>query len=250
MRNGMNTKPVQLGQYVSARSDIWKSARKILVLLSSCSSSRSRGLAHADECACAYYVQLCAFVKRISEDLCDQTEAAESCSLVLVCSICTFDILSCLRKEYSYSAFPCILILVMAEKRLKQHVDHRGMLNPPHWNPKYKVILASFGRETPGCICAFASGIKWEIKRAKTMKFDVCFLQLRSKRNLWSGHWLVDVSTVTFTAGTCISCCPRARCPWRCNTADEGPDLLSLLAWQETSSWRGKKKKKKRKSNT
>lgn len=123
-----------------------------------------------------------------------------------------------------------------------------GDVKPPHWNPKYKVILASFGRETPGCICAFASGIKWEIKRAKTMKFDVCFLQLRSKRNLWSGHWLVDVSTVTFTAGTCISCCPRARCPWRCNTADEGPDLLSLLAWQETSSWRGKKKKRKEKA--
>lgn len=138
MRNGMNTRAVQLGQYVSARSDIWKSARKILVLLSSCSSSRSRGLAHADECACAYYVQLCAFVKRISEDRCDQTEEAESCSLVLVCSICTFDILSCLWKEYSYSAFPCILILVMAEKRLKQHVDHRGMLNPPTETPNIR----------------------------------------------------------------------------------------------------------------
>lgn len=35
---------------------------------------------------------------------------------------------------------------------------------------------------------------------------------------------------------TCISCCPPARCPWRCNTAGEGPVLRSSLSWRETSS--------------
>lgn len=39
---------------------------------------------------------------------------------------------------------------------------------------------------------------------------------------------------------TCISCCPRGRCPWRCSTADEGPGLLSSPAWPETSSWGGR----------
>lgn len=37
---------------------------------------------------------------------------------------------------------------------------------------------------------------------------------------------------------TCIACCPRARCPWRCSTAGEGPGRRSSLSWQETSSCR------------
>lgn len=57
------------------------------------------------------------------------------------------------------------------------------------------------------------------------------FLCLRHK------HW----NEIWPTSTTCIACCPRARCPWRCNTAGEGRAPRSSLSWRETSSWRAEK---------
>lgn len=171
MRNGTEMRIIQLGQNVYALGPTFENQPGKSNSVSSCSSSdTSVGLLmQIWMCVCISCTAVL-LSKVFLKTSIVRLKWPESCSFVLVCSMCAFDILSW-QKNAVTQRFLHSLILVMTETHQKQHLDHRGTLNSP-LKPKR---MKSFWFKLLGYIYAFGRGVKWWgiiNKCAKTVKFN------------------------------------------------------------------------------